>query len=129
MVRPQSTINTPVSFTCKPIRPVFAHAARKTNRILRIAPRYLRNVVLILFHKALYRFYLLRKRLLLPLYIRRTRLSLLKAERYLVAKHGRDWRLCVFDDQVVQFLKVRDDIHKRAWWPNDELSDGPSKTK
>jgi hypothetical protein len=85
----------------------------------------LRFECLILFHKALYCFYLLRKRLVLPFYIRRTRLSLLNAERHLVAKHGRDWRLCVFDDQVVQFLKLRDDIHARSWWPNDTSSDAP----
>jgi len=80
--------------------------------------RYRRNQIRILWHKALYRVLLLRKRLLEPLYINRVRLSLLNAERELIAKHGCDWRLCLFDDQVVKFLEVRDNIHKRAWWPN-----------
>jgi hypothetical protein len=88
----------------------------------------LRKLVLdlrILFHKTLYHLYLARKRLLLPFYIRRARLSLIDAERYLVAKHGRDWRLCVFDDQVVQFLKVRDYVHARMQ-PNVKSSGAPN---
>jgi len=41
------------------------------------------------------------------------RLSLLHCERKLIAKHGRDWRLRVLDDEVVQFLKVKDYVHKQ----------------
>jgi len=78
-----------------------------------------RNKLLILFHKALYGFYLCRKRLLLPLHRRRMRLSLLNCEREFVAKYGCDWRLRVFDDEVVKFLKMREYVH-RVLWPSDD---------
>ena len=88
---------------------------------LSVAPRYLSIKCRLGFALALYRFYLCRKRLLLPFHRRRVRLSLLNAEREFVAKYGCDWRLCVFDDQVVQFLEMRKYVHD-VLWPNDKSS-------
>jgi len=69
----------------------------------------LRSLQLRIFgHQLLYLFYLCRKRLVL--FVRRCliRFRLFRSERKLMAKHGRDWRLCTFDDEVVQFLKASD---------------------
>lgn len=77
----------------------------------RFAIRYLFNHFRILFHKSLYGFYLCRKRFLLPLHRRRMRISLLNAESEFAAKYGCDWRLRVFDDEVVKFLKMREYVH------------------
>lgn len=92
-----------------------------------VRARILFNKCRILFHKSVYSFYLCRKRLLLPFYVRRARLSLLNAERELVAKHGRDWRLCVFDDQVIEFLKVSEYVHSvmRPNAPGEPLMRNP----
>jgi len=50
------------------------------------------------------------------LFLRRLyiRLQLILERMKLVAKYGRDWRLCVFDYEVVQFLQLECDIHKRV---------------
>ena len=70
-----------------------------------------RNQCLILVHKALYGFYLSRKRLIL--FVRRCliRFNLFRYRCQLVAKHGRNWRLCVGDYEVVQFLQMEKCIH------------------
>ena len=93
----------------------------KPWRIVRIAPRYLSTLLLIYFHKALYRFQLRRQSLGLPLHREFMRRRLLDTERQLVAKHGSDWRLCVFDNEVVHFLKFSNYVHG-VLWPNDPSS-------
>src|SRR5438046_1302975 len=53
------------------------------------------------------------------------RLRLLKCEMQMITHYGLGWRSCVFDDQVVELLKVFDDFHFRWWWhlwPNDPSS-------
>src|SRR2546429_7892739 len=68
-------------------------------RIFRNKCLILRNNLLILYHKALYRFYLCTKRDGLPLHRIHMRRRLVDTERQLVAKYGCDWRLRVFDDE------------------------------
>ena len=84
-----------------------------------IRARIFRNNCLILFHKAVYRFYLCRKRLLLARNRIRMRLSLLKAERQLVAKYGRNWREGVLNYERVQALKVFEYVHS-VMTPNEK---------
>ncbi len=79
--------------------------------------RILRNNCLILCHKALYRFYLCTKRKGLPIHRIYMRRRLLNTERKFVSKYGCDWRLRVFDDEIVQFLKFSKYIHG-VLWPN-----------
>jgi hypothetical protein len=93
--------------TC--VRELFGYAKRRLM--------VFRNKCLILFRKAIYRFYLRTKRDGLPLHRVAMCRRLLDTEREFVAKHGCDWRLCVFDDQVVQFLKLSKYVHG-ALWPN-----------
>lgn len=50
----------------------------------------------------------------LNLFVRRCliRFNLFSCRRKLIAKHGRNWRLCVFDYEVVEFVKLADHAHK-----------------
>jgi len=74
--------------------------------------RYRRNQIRILFHKALYRFYLCRKSVVL--FVRRCliRFHMFRAERELVTKYGRNWRSGVINDECVKALKVFDNVHR-----------------
>jgi hypothetical protein len=38
-----------------------------------------------------------------------------------VAKHGRNWRLCLFDDEVVEFLETVEYVHN-VLMPNEPIS-------
>lgn len=71
----------------------------------------LRNNIRILFHKSLYRFYLVRKRLVLLVSSLRVRFRLFQTERKLIAKYGRDWRLRVLNDECVQSLETFRYVH------------------
>jgi len=90
-------------------------------RVLRISLLLFRNKCLILFLKARYRVHLRLKRGALPLHRVHMRRRLLDTERQLIAKHGRDWRLCVFDYEVIHFLKFSKYVHD-VLWPNDPSS-------
>jgi hypothetical protein len=99
-------------------------------RIIRIAPRYFRlqlknfRITLqLLFMQGLIRFNLARKSLFLFRNRLRMRLSLFHCKRQLIAKHGRDWRLCVLDDEVIQFLKVEKYVHKQMEYRGFTLND------
>ena len=69
------------------------------------------NLILCLLH-CRYGFCLSRK--CLTLFVRRCliRFRLFNYQRELAAKYGRNWRLCLFNNEVVQFLKARDYIHR-----------------
>lgn len=75
----------------------------------------------LLFHKALYRVMLRTQRLGLPLHRIRMRRRLIDTECQFIAKHGSDWRLCVFDNDVVQFLQFSKYVHG-ATMSNDKSS-------
>ena len=48
------------------------------------------------------------------------RLNLIAYKMKLIAKHGRNWRVCVFDDDVVKFLELVEYVHKNVKWPNEK---------
>lgn len=78
---------------------------------LRLRLRILRNNLLILFLKCRYRFCLCRKSLILFIRGGLIGLNLFSRERKLIAKHGPNWRLCVFDYEVVEFLELLKHAH------------------
>jgi len=69
------------------------------------------NKFLICFLKSGDRFCLSRKSVIL--FVRRCLicLNLFSCERKLIAKHGSDWRLRVFDNEFVEFLKLVEHAH------------------
>lgn len=79
----------------------------------RLKTRKLGIQCLILFHKALYRFYLARKCVVLAYSRLRVRLSLLKAERKLIAKYGRNWRSGVLNYERIEAVKTFENVHAR----------------
>ena len=103
-----------------------------TQRIIHIgksAPirfRIRRNQLLILYHQALYFFYLRRKRLVLAIYGVRLRLSLFRCNRELVAKYGRNWRSGVLNYECVKFLEFSEYVHKHVL-TNAALSGGAKR--
>ena len=80
----------------------------------------LRLQLLILLHQTLYCLYLCRKSV--TLFVRRCliRFRLFQSERELVAKQGRNWRLCVLNNECVEALKVFNYIH-RVLTPNSNI--------
>ena len=42
-------------------------------------------------------------------------LKLLPKRMKFIAKYGSNWRLCEFDDEIVEFLQVLRDVHKLCW--------------
>jgi len=73
--------------------------------------RYRRNQLLIFLLQRRYGFCLLRKGLILFVGRCLICLDLLACECKLIAKHGLNWRDCVFDNQVVEFLKLLHHAH------------------
>src|ERR1017187_7207290 len=56
--------------------------------------------------------------------------KMLAQRRKLVAKHGRGWRACVFDYEVVQFLQVENEIHRpRMGWRINLPQEKTAKSK
>lgn len=68
--------------------------------------------------KLRYRLCLCRKCLILSVRRRLIRLNLLARERKLVAKHGANWRLRVFDNEVIEFLELVNHAHSVMVMPN-----------
>lgn len=87
--------------------------------VLALKLRYRRNQSLILLVKSRYRLCLARKRLVLFVRGCLIRLNLLACKRKLIAKHGPNWRLCLFDYEVVEFLKLVEYAH-RVMRSNDQ---------
>ena len=61
--------------------------------------------------QCLYRFCLSRKSLILSVRLCLIRLNLFSCKRKLITKHSRDWRLGVFDDEVIEFLQLIEYAH------------------
>lgn len=60
------------------------------------------------------------------------RLNMIAQRMKLIAKHGRNWRLCVTDYEVVQFLQCESYVHKfdNICLPsNEKMSDGDPKPR